>query len=705
MTTKPKFVELSEIAESKPENLIFWSNEDLCYRLKNEKHFPCIARANMYAELLVRAYFNPQSKIIADCLSEKLPQESLDLYNAWSLIASPSNTPPLLDIISQLDKNAPNRDFLDDVQSAARERFSNLLGRCDGIVPVIIRENDDVSSCAIPFRLKKLDDSVLENSEGRCVIDCDGIPVPEWCDAVSKLNLRDVCVQLLFHSSDVKFEGYSLQLPVLMAYWRQEGLLPPYNPFAVVATGKIQDGCLRHIDYPREKLDGLTERFGEQIVFFYPDNNKAVERQQVPIPTESPVDIVLSKCQEQLESRKNDIGLRNFGIRYYNKRLQSILTSVKKDSEGSWGDIIDFLESIKLDKARYPELYLNSLLVLSFAYCHSAQTAKAHEYNTEAVKFANRAKSLFGLDLQYELLLLSIEEMVLLQDEENFEQILDVSRTISDQLSTLDQNSVASYDLKMRYYGTLGQAHMCGAVCQMKDFDKGAAFDCISIAINNAEKYRKNTKKENIDEVIRDMNYRHLWYVLFDPDSEEEKMSYEVTCEEARKQKPGNSQDSNFNFQFRQKCFVGYRRILLSSANADASYADEPIPAPANIPFWLKALIYKYQAAALAYLHRNAEAKEMFDKSFGSLVEIKDPLIQYIAMTIAAEAYRSFSVLGDAQTAEEYRQKALGLFSSNDNFQKFKATAPRWEHFLDDDMPWDKFQASGEDFPGLHYYY
>ncbi|MBR0239291.1 MAG: hypothetical protein IJQ39_14445 [Thermoguttaceae bacterium] len=695
---------LGKIAELYPENLIFWSSEKLCIKPEEERRFTENALANIFAELLVRAYFNPQSEIIADCLSKKLPEESLKQYNAWRLIVSPNNTPPDLDIISQTDKNKSNRKFLDKVQSVARYRFRNLLGRCDGIVPVAIKEIDGKGrGYAVPFRLEETEDSAV------CAIDLDGKPVPEWFDAVSGLRLPGVCVRFLFHASvdsGLKFEGFSLQFPVLMAYWRQTGLLPAYNPFAVFATGRIQDGRLLSVDCCREKFDGLIERFGKQIVFFYPDNEEADERQQAPIPAETPEHVVLSKCQGQLESRKNDIGLRSFGIRYYNNRLQSILISVKKDTESYWDGAIEFLESFlnELDKDRHPELYLNSLLVLSFAYCHSAHTSIAHDYNLKAVEFANSAADIFDIDLRYELLLLSIEEMVLLQDEENFEQIPILASEIKGQLDKLGENSIVPYDdLRMRYYGTLGQAHMCGAVCQMEGFDKDIALFYIRKAVYYANKYQDNTVEDNIDEVIRDMNYRHLWYALFDPDSEEEKANYESALQVTmNQQQPGKLQDVNRHFQFRQKCFAAYRRILLSSPNENASYADESIPALASIWDWLKGLIYKYQAAGFAFLRRNSDAQDMFDESITFLAKQGVPLFLYMAMTVAAEVYRSFSVLGDAETAKQYQSAALALFSANDDFKNYK-TASSWKRFLE--MSWDEFQASGEDFPGLHYYY
>ena len=687
------------IAESYPENMFLWSSEKLISMLDDERRFSKNALGNAIAELLVRWYFNRQSKAVEDYLSQKLPEESFKQFRTWYSTASPLQKPSQLFLVPQNGIDPSERDFLQRLQIKAQHRFETLLGNCDGIVPVIREADGKKCGCAIPFRLESANDS---NS---CVIDLDDVPLSEWSEAVSELNLPQIRVRLLFHSSvekDLQYTGYSLQLPVLMAYWRRNEQLPKYNPFAVVATGKFQDNRLVSVRL-EEKFDGLKERF-DKLVFFYPDSDNTDNREMVPIPLGTSVNDVLSICNEQFVSRKYDLGLFTSGINFIVRRLETISYSVKKDSESSWDYIISSLQQFldELDEDQYPEHYLNALLTLSFAYCHSANTAKAHDYNRKAIEFANRVKSRCD-NIQYQLILLSIEEMVLLQDEENFEQIPKLASEIKDQLDKLDENDKKTFDLKMRYYGTLGQAHMCGAICHMEGFDKAIALDCISEAINYARKYQDNTEEDNIDEVIRDMNYRHLWYAMFKPGSEEEQKYYNLAVKETiDNQLPGNSKDNNLNFQFRQHCLSSYRQLIMLCDNPNTACADEPIPAPNNIQFWLKALIYKYQAAVLAYLHRNAEAKEKFDESFVLMEKVKYPLFQYIAMTIAAEAYQSFSILGDEQTAEQYRLKAMELFKANNDFEEFKTSAS-WKQYLI--TPWKEFDDPRKHFPGRQYYY
>lgn len=690
--------DLANVANSSPENLIFFSNAEL---LEDYDDQPKFARIAILAELLVRGFFNPASEEICNCISRHLPSESFEQYNSWRANASPIQKPSQLFLVP-LNEKLSQTEFLQNVQIKAQHRFEALLGRCDGIVPIIRTEsNGEKRGCAIPFYLEKADGSES------CVIDIKGNPIPEWSKAVAELNLPDVCVRLLFDSSieNMSYNGFSLQLPVLMAYWRQNNQLPKYNPFAIIATGKIQDNRLASVCL-EQKYEGLSERF-DKPVFIYPDgddpaDSKANDKNKFPIPVGTPVKEVLSKCEQYIV--KN--GLAKFGIQYIVKRLGEISQSVKKDKQSTWDFIIEHLQLFlkELDEDQYPMQYLHALLALSFAYCHSANTAKAHDYNREAIKFANNAKNLYGLDLQYELLLLSIEEMVILQDEENFEEIPMLASEIENQLNQLDPDKPETFDLKMRYYGTLGQTHMCGAVCKMDGFDQEKARECISKAIFNAEQYNNRTPEDNIDEVIRDKNYRHLWYALFEPDTPKERKLYEEIVRETNEnQSPGQPKDTNLNFQFRQRCLAVYRRILKSGDATVDSLADELIPAPANIFDWLQALIYKYQAAMLAFQRRNADAKKLFDKSYDILSKNDySSLFQFMTMSVAAEAYRSFSELGDEKTAKEYRQKALDLFSSNNDFQNFKTAQP-WKDFLN--TPWDEFKASGKEFPGLHYYY
>lgn len=694
---------LGYIAEHVPENLILWSSKKLCSKLDNDYHRNTEnANASILAELLVRGFFNLSSQEISSCISKYLPSESFEQYNSWRANASPIQKPSQLFLVPQ-NGDPLQITFLQNVQIKAQHRFETLLGRCDGIVPVVLTESDGQKrGCAIPFCLERTDDSKS------CVIDVKGTPIPEWSKAVTDLNLPGVCVRLLFDSTVDKdknkdmYSGASLQLPVLMSYWRQNEQLPGYNPFAVVATGKIQDNRLVPVCL-EQKYEGLSDYFGK-LVFFYPDDNKTDNDYLFPIPVGTPVDKIKTICLEQIVSRNNDVccGLTNFGIKYTVNQLKTISQSIKKDSEKTWDFTIKLLHLFlqELDRDEYPEHYLNALLTLSFAYCHNANTAQAHEYNRKAVDFARDVQN--HCDLQYQLLLLSIEEMVLLQDEENFEQIPSLASEIASQLDQLDPECAQTCDLKMRYHGTLGQAHMCGAICKMEGFKKEEALDNIKKAIFFAGRYQEKTPEDNIDEVIRDKNYRHLWYALFKPDTEEELSLHEILVRETNeKQTPGKQKDNNLNFQFRQRCLAAYRRILQSNSNSDDSLADAPIPAPNSVVFWLKALIYKYQAAILAFQKRNEDAKERFEKSYDILKDCKDPLLQLIAMTIAAEAYRSFSELGD-KAADEYHRKAQELFSANNDFQMFQTALP-WKEFLD--MSWNDFKASGKDFPGLNFYY
>lgn len=693
-----------EIADRYPENLILRSTEIICSLLKNwADNFNDNALANMYAELLVRAFFNPQSEIIADCLSKKLPEESINMYKNWRKYASPFQKPSQISLVPQNEIDPSKREFLKNLQDETLRRFDNLLGCCLGIVPLIKEEANE--GCALFFRLEDADNS-LEDVGDSCAIDLDDKPLPEWSNAVSnlisELNLPQFRVRFLFHScaeKGLKCTDSSLQLPILMAYWRRNEEIPNYNPFRVVATGIIQENRLVSVRL-EEKFNGLKDNFGK-LVFFYPDSDNTDNREMVPIPVGTPVDDVLSIVNKQLVIRREEIGLTKLGMKYYDNRIQEIFKNIKKHSDSSLDFIIDNLQLFldELDEDQYPEKYFQTLLALSFAYCHISNHKKTHECISEAKNIVKCFKNLSG-ELRYQFILLSIEEMVLSLDEEDFKRLQKLDDEIGEQLKELDENSVETYDLKMRYNGTLGQAYMYGAVCQIEGFNKENAYEYIRDAIKYATKFRDNTGKDNVDEVIRDMNYRHLWYVLFDPDSENEQKFYNATVREiSNEQSPGKPKDNNINYLFRNRCFVEYRRILLSSGNENAAYATESIPVQDNIEPWVKGLIYKYQAAGLAYLNKKAEAKEMFDESFNIMTECKD---LYLSVTVAAEAYRSFSVLGDVQTAREYRAKALDLFSSNDNFQKF-ITAQRWKRFLD--RTWDDFQESGEDFPGLHFYY
>ena len=131
------------IAKQYPENQIFWSSKKLVNMLEDEL-IEEDSHASMFAELLVRWYFNPRATDVADYISKKLPEESIYQFETWSSNASPLQKPSLLFLVPQNCKDPSTREFLQKVQINAQHRFENLFGSCDGIVPIIKNEIDSM---------------------------------------------------------------------------------------------------------------------------------------------------------------------------------------------------------------------------------------------------------------------------------------------------------------------------------------------------------------------------------------------------------------------------------------------------------------------------------------------------------------------------------------------------------------------------------
>ena len=283
---------------------------------------------------------------------------------------------------------------------------------------------------------------------------------------------------------------------------------------------------------------------------------------------------------------------------------------------------------------------------------------------------------------------------------DDLSSVPELAKEIYSQISQVDIDQTAQDDLLMRYHGTMAQVHIYGTLAGINGF-------CEEKALENAESAIVYARKTgDLVEIIRDLNYRHLYYAFFKPGSEDERCEYMFArnfLQENSNQFVDKDYNGNLQYQFRQRCLAAYFQILSGNQCNDANIINERFPSIKEPITWLKALSFKYLGAVNAFNHNNEKAKKLFDEAIKILVNVTSPLFKFICMTIAAEAYRSFSELGDAQTAEQYRQIANNLFSENGNFITFRISSPRWFKFLN--TPWDEFVASGEDFPGLHYYY
>ena len=700
-------ITVADIAKSAPENLMFFSNAEL---LEDYEYQPSYIKNAILSELLVRFSFNTSNSELSQELLKFIPENSLTQFKTWLQHHNPSYKPkPPINLIPDgAIVSNEEQEWFNNLENCIFTRLEKLYGECDGILPVVVKD----VGIAIPFTLEYADGEIdpLER-----VVDLDNTSFPEWSRAVSDLvKSKDapdsrmflhnyVRIRLLFHSNiiDIRlFNGNSLQFPVLLAFWRKENLLPTYSPFSIIATGEINDKRIRRVE-ALQKFNSLKKQFN-LLTFFCPSSS-GIKINDDPLLTiidaNTSIEDIISICQNRIENLVKDRSSRNIILNsdYIKNRIDAITIYTKKDLESRWDQLISALLFIEKRFRRLSnmdeETYLNCLASLSFAYCHCGKTAEAIQYNRKGRKYAKKCNLINTLNG------LLIHQLVLFQDMDDLSSVSELSKEIYSQISQVDIDQKTQDDLLMRYHGTMAQVHIYGTLADIDGFCEKEALKNVDLAIDYAQ------KSGRIVDIIRDFNYRHLYYAFFKPGSEDERGEYMF----ARNYLQENSDlfedkeyNGNLQFQFRQRCLAAYFQILRENQCNDANIIKERYPSINNPIYWLKALSFKYLGAVNAFCNNGEEAQKYYDEAVELLEKDPSPLFKYICMTIASDAYRSFSVLGDAQTAERYRQKALEMFSANGDFISFRSST-QWLNFLN--ASWEEFHASGEDFPGLHYYY
>jgi hypothetical protein len=309
----------------------------------------------------------------------------------------------------------------------------------------------------------------------------------------------------------------------------------------------------------------------------------------------------------------------------------------------------------------------------SVIYCHNGKTAEALKYNAEAKRLAKELKR------EKQLLRLSIEELVDLQDMDDFQSVETIAKTLQGQIEHCDDN-----DLLMRYYGTMGQAHCYGYLAGCPGFEQNTAKEFFQKALQYAY------KTESELDIAQDLNYNYLWYVLFDPASKDADSAYQEAYNHIKHnlQNFPESQKKNKNFLRRFKLQARYRRLLSGDKPEAFDWKAEELPEGAFD--WLRALVCKYLGAIAAAYGEVQQAASFFHSADQALVKSAqdDNIKAFIRMTILAEAFRSLHEDG-------YREKALDALKGLS--KNYAASVKPWQDYLS--------SSGASDFPGLAYWY
>lgn len=651
--------QIEQAARTASENLIFLSVDRLIAVVSDAtERYSEDCKRECLAELIVRWYLKPSTEI-ETCLDSAFPAKewhSLKKIKEQEIFAIPTVASLPQKLWSRADP------FLSRCEVATRKRLTDLL-ETDGFIPVY--SGDD--AFFLPFCL-------VENDRLPLIGDSAGIRIEHWIEPYLALfgeNPKYRCiVRCRQNPSLPPLTGRSLMLPLYLACQRKLGNLPAYNRLRLLSTGAVEMVHLKAVE-TKEKQQALDRCFSNAFLFF-PESSKihSEERNSVPLNIVSNLDEILEEIRRQIEAK----GLVVPTFREAKSRLEHLDYETRHTNQNRWEIMLARLQTnmdaIQLSRDRSPESYLLCIMLKSAMYCHMGNTAKALKFNREAKETAK------SLHLEKQLRRLEIEELVDLQDVEDFDSIRLLAGTLKSELERLNDD-----DLLMRYCGTMGQAHCYGSLSGIPGFERDAAQKYFTQALRHAQKL------ESEQDIAQDLNYNYLWYVLFDPISTKAALAYAQAHDhiERNLQLYPQSQKKNRHFLQRFKMQALYRQLLTSGEMDPVDYQAEDLPEEAV--FWLQALVKKYLAAIAAANGEKEIAEQYFMKASELLEQgVEDNIIAFIRMTTLAEAYRSLR-------SENWREVALS--SLRHLSDKYHTSLSQWRNYL----------LNKTAYPGLNYWY
>ena len=642
--------------------LLFCSAEDLDQQLSG--NLTPEQKIVIAAELFARYYLNPASDLKSLLKKYFRSGEVDDFYAVFH--ADPfDRVDRLPDFIWRSDD-----PFSSACEKAVRKRLEELFSeeKTAGFIPVFSPEGQGFF---IPFHFVpcRLDADIPD------IADLNGTPVAAWSVAYRNAlpqNTRFRCVVHCYQELlPEPLSGPSFMLPVWLAAVRKSDPdFPRYNRFRLLATGEIRDDRLVPVD-TKAKYEAAKNNFADAVLL-YPENSdfEGDRRFAQNLSCSKP----LSRIREDICRIIEAGALVIPDYSYAMHRLDSLEKEVRHDNCSKWEFMLDRLNNITgaILPSRNPERHLLGLMLKSAVYCHMGDTISALAWNRKAKDFAASG------GMKKQLLRLEIEELIDFQDLEDFGTIARLKDQLADNIEQFGDD-----DLRMRYYGTMGQVNAYAFLAGIDGFSRELSLQCFRNAVQCAFRLDSDV------EAAQDLNYVHLWHAVFEPGSPAEDQAWkeagEHICRQLRNHPESAAKDRYY--LSRQRAFAGYRKFLLTGSFPDPVQFRSQLRLPrGKADDWLFAVTLKYIAAVETAAGMNEQAKADFDEALDVLKKTGHPILALIRMTILAEAWRSLRI-------GEYKEQALAAL---DALQKlYPHQSAKWRDFL----------LGERNFPGLEYWY
>ncbi len=600
------------------------------------------------SELIVRWCLS-RSRVADDCLACLLKTDWED-FKDWYRIECVTSVDKILPAsiwrgVSEISKAC---------EGMVRTRLKTLFS-IDGFIPVV--ENNEVASF-LPFELSDSDTTKL--------VDVDGMELGEWSSSIhlaleptEKVLCRVLCRGTCGLSA---FVGKSFMLPVRLAYLRRKGLIPAYDRLRMVATGALgPDGALLPVK------DSLKiEEFGRSFkdaVFFCPWSETSVMDPPCVrrLDCRDGLDSLAMVISRELESA----GLINPDLKYVLKRMPEIERDVQSENLSQWEKMVGRVTVLEraVDEFRNPEELLFLRMLRAAALRHAGRSDEARQATESAFSFA------VGRGWKEQALQLQIDSLVISQDNGDFESVRQLAETLAMHFDG-EGNTVNDF-LAMRYFGTMGQAHVWGKIAGVPGFAAEEGLRFFDRAIKSAISTGDET------EIARDYNYRHLWFAFNDPGSSAEEDAYRRAlnqiegnvCNEKAKRK-------NLYYLLRQKSLAYFQHWKQTGGLPDMDDLGSVKLPRSIVDGWLCASNRRCIGAILAASGDVERAREMFADGDAALPQsdcCNSPVLSYVRMALLIQAHASLGSVDETDVANSYFEKAKELNAVMSQSQLFTA--------------------------------